>query len=344
MEAVPVLESDEFVRRANAALVIDVRSPLEYERAHMPGAKSIPLFTDKERELVGTLYKQRGKEPAVLKGLDIAGPKMKSYIQELGKLAGDNKEVLLYCARGGMRSKSMAWLLSTAGYKPFLLNSGYKAYRAYGREVLEATKKIKVLGGMTGSGKTEVLMELKILGEQVIDLEGLANHRGSVFGGLGMEKQPRTEHFENLLVQEWLATDPEKTLWLEDESRKIGHVTLPLPPFELMKQSPVIMMDVPFDQRVDRLVAEYGSFEPAILKTLITQITQRLGHQNAGNAIDAIDAGDIRTSIEIVLTYYDKAYRFMLTKRQRKDVTWVDYAGMTAREVAESLAPRLRSG
>jgi len=101
MEAVPVLESDEFVRRANAALVIDVRSPLEYERAHMPGAKSIPLFTDKERELVGTLYKQRGKEPAVLKGLDIAGPKMKSYIQELGKLAGDNKEVLLYCARGG---------------------------------------------------------------------------------------------------------------------------------------------------------------------------------------------------------------------------------------------------
>jgi len=243
-----------------------------------------------------------------------------------------------------MRSKSMAWLLSTAGYKPFLLNSGYKAYRAYGREVLEATKKIKVLGGMTGSGKTEVLMELKILGEQVIDLEGLANHRGSVFGGLGMEKQPRTEHFENLLVQEWLATDPEKTLWLEDESRKIGHVTLPLPPFELMKQSPVIMMDVPFDQRVDRLVAEYGSFEPAILKTLITQITQRLGHQNAGNAIDAIDAGDIRTSIEIVLTYYDKAYRFMLTKRQRKDVTWVDYAGMTAREVAESLAPRLRSG
>ncbi len=324
METVVVLEADEFVQRSQGALLIDVRSPLEYERAHMPGAQSIPLFSDKERELVGTLYKQRGKEPAVVKGLDIAGPKMTGYLEEIGRLAGERKEMLLYCARGGMRSKSMAWLFSTAGYRPYLLKSGYKAFRAYCREILGMPRDVRVLGGMTGSGKTGVLMELKAMGEQVIDLEGLANHRGSVFGGLGMEAQPRTEHFENLLAMEWLAADPGKTLWLEDESRKIGHVTLPLPPFELMKQAPVLMMDVPFEQRVERLVTEYGSFDGDTLKSLISLITQRLGHLDAGMAIAAIDEGNVRKSIEIVLTYYDKAYRFQVAKRQRSSVNWID--------------------
>ncbi|MEA3480157.1 MAG: tRNA 2-selenouridine(34) synthase MnmH [Bacteroidota bacterium] len=334
---IPILEVEDFVRRSEHTLLIDVRSPKEYERAHMPGAINIPLFNDEERALVGTLYTHKGKKPAVLKGLDIAGPKMTGFVEAAGKLAGDNKEILLYCWRGGMRSKSMAWLLSTAGYQPFLLHDGYKAYRAYTRAIFSRPKKIRVLGGMTGSGKTAVLLELKAMGQQMIDLEGIANHRGSVFGALGMEAQPRTEHFENLLAQEWLAVDPERILWLEDESRKIGNITLPLAVFEQMKQSPVTMMDMPFDQRVARLVTEYGSFHSDILKTLITQITQRLGHENAGKAKTALDERNIQRSIEIVLRYYDKAYRLQLAKRQRETVEWTDYAGLTAKDVAEKL-------
>lgn len=337
MPSIPVLEPGEFVKRSSSCTLIDVRSPREYRRAHFPGAKNIPLFSDAEREKIGKLYNQLGQGPATLEGLGIAGPKIRGFIEQVMHFAGKDKEILLYCWRGGMRSESMAWVLKSAGYAPFLLKDGYKAFRAWTREVFSSPRNIIILGGMTGSGKTEVLHELKAMGQQVIDLEGLACHKGSVFGGLGMPVQPRTEHFENLLALEWNTADPAKPLWLEDESRNIGRITLPQKIYEMMQQAPVMLIDMPFEQRVERLVAGYGKFNHAVLEPMVDQLTQRLGRENAGNAIQALQKGDVKNSISIVLAYYDKAYRHQLAKRAQGSITNINCEGLQPREIAGKL-------
>ncbi|MEY2794218.1 MAG: hypothetical protein RJA76_2210, partial [Bacteroidota bacterium] len=178
--------------------ILDVRSPGEFKRAHIPNALSLPLFTDEEREKVGICYKHQGKEKAVELGLEFVGPKLVNFVKYAKKVAFEG-EILVHCWRGGMRSASMAWLLETAGLKVFLLEGGYKSYRNFVLKIQSEPLPLRVLGGKTGSGKTELLREMKNAGFQVIDLEDLAKHRGSAFGHFGLEEQPSSEHFENLL-------------------------------------------------------------------------------------------------------------------------------------------------
>lgn len=306
-------DSETFLYRLNVP-IIDVRSPAEFAQGHIPGAFNVPLFDDNERAEIGILYKKAGKLAAILRGLDIVGPKMSGFIKE-GLTISHEQKIRIHCWRGGMRSDSMAWLFSTAGFEVNLLTGGYKAYRTFIREKFESEAKYVVLSGKTGSGKTEILHELKKSGQQILDLEGIAHHKGSSFGAIGEIPQPTTEQFENLLFEELKKLDLSKTIWLEDESKCIGRVSIPEPLFSKMRTCSVIRIDMPVKLRVHRLVKDYAGYPKGELVDAIHRITRKLGGQHANTAIEAIQNNDFETAIEIVLFYYDKTYSFGLEKR-----------------------------
>ncbi len=301
------IEAGEFLDKAVKFPVIDVRSPSEFLQGHIPGAFNIALFDDEERKKVGTLYKNSGKESSVLLGLDIVGPKMSGFVKAASNIAVE-KEVLLHCWRGGMRSSSMAWLFETAGFKVSVLDGGYKAYRRFIRQKLEENIKLVVLSGKTGSGKSDILAYIARAGEQVIDLEGIAHHKGSAFGAFGQESQPTTEQFENNLYLELSKFDLSRPVWVEDESRAIGLISIPDPFYKRIRQSFVVFLDIPKEIRVKRLVKEYALFNKELLEAAVLRITKRLGGSNTKIAIEAIKKNDFETAASILLSYYDKAY------------------------------------
>jgi tRNA 2-selenouridine synthase len=305
----------EFLKRAEHLPVLDVRAPVEYEAGHIPGARSFPIFNDSQRALVGTAYKQQGHDPAVLLGLDLFGPKMSAFVKEAAKLAPE-KEVLVHCWRGGMRSGAMAWLLNFSGFKVHLLQGGYKTYRHLMLEQFKKPRKLIILGGLTGSGKTDLLPYLKSFGQQTADLEGLANHKGSAFGSIGMAPQPSTEHYENMLGMQLLHSDIEHPLWLEDESKTIGRVVVPIELHTQMQRTPTIVLDVPQKLRVEKLALEYCQTDKSILEAAILKIRKRLGGMATKEALLAIAEDDMEKMVTIALSYYDKAYNFDLAKRE----------------------------
>ncbi|PKO99910.1 MAG: tRNA 2-selenouridine(34) synthase MnmH [Bacteroidetes bacterium HGW-Bacteroidetes-9] len=301
--------------------VIDVRSPGEYAMGHIPGAVNLPLFNDQERAEVGTRYKRAGRDAAFLIGLDFVGVKMSGFVKKLQSICqGKPNEVVVHCWRGGMRSGSMAWLFSSAGYKVHLLEGGYKAYRAYIRAESGIGAPMIVLGGMTGSGKTGILNELKKMGQQVIDLEGLAHNKGSVFGYLGQIEQPTNEQFENNLYDEWVKLDHSKPVWLEDESRSVGAVGIPGPFFDRMKQQSMILIQVPHEIRVERLIVEYAGFDKKMLIDALTKIAQPIGGLAYKEAVVAIEEDRFAPAISLVLGYYDKTYLKALKKFSNRSV------------------------
>jgi tRNA 2-selenouridine synthase len=309
------IDIEQFLYLRKNIPVIDVRSPAEYERGHIPGAFSLPLFDNEERACVGTLYKQRGRQEAVMEGLKILGPKMAQLAEASRKIAGNKQQLIVHCWRGGMRSESMAWLFEKLDIRCYVLQGGYKTYRRYGRELLNRPWRILILGGYTGSGKTDILKALAGQGEQVVDLEGLARHKGSAFGAMGQKQQLPTEHFENLLFDRWLTLREDRPLWLEDESKMIGRNVIPDELFHSMRKAPVIKVEMSRPLRVERLVKEYAGFSKVKLHDAVQRISKRLGGQKAQEAAEAIDRDDFRTAIDITLDYYDKAYQHGLSKR-----------------------------
>lgn len=315
-----ILKTGEFLTLKNSIPLVDVRSPAEYEHAHIPGAINIPLFTNDERAVVGINYKKNGKDNAVIAGLEIVGPKLASFVKKVIRIA-PNKKILLHCWRGGMRSSSMAWLFETAGFEVSILEGGYKTYRNFIRSQFDNSAKIIVLGGYTGSGKTEVLKEIEKNGEQFLDLEGIAHHKGSAFGAIGQLAQPTTEQFENNLADIWDKFDLEKTIWIEDESRQVGRCTIPENLFEKMRASTLVKIIVPKKVRENRLVIEYGVFETELLQQSISRIERRLGGLRTQQSLEALENGDLGKVAEITLEYYDKAYLHGNLKRE-KDQTF----------------------
>ncbi len=309
------IDIQEFLELRKNLPVIDVRSSGEYGKAHIPGAYNIPLFSNEERKQVGITYKQTGRVAAVKEGLKMVGPKMLDMVEQAEEIAGEKKGVIVHCWRGGMRSENMAWLFSRVGIKPYILEGGYKSYRRYCRQQLEKPVMLIVLGGYTGSGKTGILHALQDEGEQCLDLEALANHKGSVFGSFGEKEQLPNEHFENLLFEEWLKFDLNKPVWVEDESRMIGKNCLPDELFQKIRSAPVIKVELDKSIRIKRLVREYACFNKQLLKDSIRKISRRLGGQNAQKAIESLDNDDFATAVDITLRYYDKAYQVGLNKR-----------------------------
>ncbi|HIN86287.1 MAG TPA: tRNA 2-selenouridine(34) synthase MnmH, partial [Myxococcales bacterium] len=228
---------DKFLTLMRSQSPLDVRAPTEFEEGHIPNAQNLPLFTDDERAEIGTLYKQSGKESAVDRGLEIVGPKMAALAREARKLGGENP-IPIYCARGGMRSNSVAWLLETVGLLPVVLDGGYKQFRQWVLKRLERSLKLRVIGGLTGSGKTLILDELGKSNEQILDLEGLANHFGSAFGAIGQPKQPTQAQFENQLAWTIDHFDSDRPVWVEDESRMVGRRCVSPTLFEQMRSAP----------------------------------------------------------------------------------------------------------
>jgi tRNA 2-selenouridine synthase len=308
------VQIDEFLSLSSRFPIIDVRSPSEFAQGHIPGAQNIPLFSDLERKEVGTTYKQGNRESAMYMGLDFVGKKIVDLAKEGERKAGRGKTLLLHCWRGGMRSSSMAWLFETMGITCHLLEGGYKSYRRRVREEFEKDRELIVLGGRTGSGKTDILQHLEKHGEQVVDLEGLAHHKGSAFGALGEEPQPTTEQFENDLCHHLLQLDPGKRTWIEDESRNVGRCVVPVELFMRMKQSRMLFLDLSMELRASHLVHHYAGFEKEELKACITRISKKLGGDRTQEAIGAVEQNDFYTTAMITLHYYDKAYMFSLGK------------------------------
>jgi tRNA 2-selenouridine synthase len=339
---------EEFLELAKHHPVLDVRSPGEYNHAHIPTAYSLPLFSDEERKQVGTAYKQQSREAAIKIGLDFFGVKMKAMVEQaetliVGRkplaekelqLADEqrttNNVVLVHCWRGGMRSAGVAWLLDLYGFKVYTLIGGYKAYRKWVLAQFEKEYNFTIIGGYTGSGKTLLLHELQKQNKTVIDLEALANHKGSAFGALGENAQPKQEMFENLLAERLLATsckpqeEPNSNspfrglggIYLEDESQRIGNLQIPMPLWYTMRKAPVCFLDIPFEKRLKHITEEYGKYEKEKLLEAITRIQKRLGGLETKNAIRLLQEDKLKACFRILLTYYDKWYSKGLHNRE----------------------------
>ena len=345
--AVQKITIEQFIEMAKSHPVLDVRSPGEYLHAHIPGAHSVPLFTDEERKVVGTAYKQESREQAIKIGLDYFGLKMRKVVEEVENLlalvkkatnksktpdstVSSGKSVVVHCWRGGMRSAGIAWLLDLYGFKVYSIIGGYKAYRKWVRDQFEKKYSITIVGGYTGSGKTLIIDQLKKIGHPVVDLEGLANHKGSAFGALGEKLQPSQEMFENMLAESLavvsspmennISNQPllnnKPTLWIEDESQRIGNLQVPMPFWGNMRSSPVCFVDIPFEQRLDYLTLEYGRFEKEKLVNAVMRIQKRLGGMETKNAINHLLENNYKECFRILLTYYDKWYLKGLYNRE----------------------------
>jgi tRNA 2-selenouridine synthase len=315
-----MLSIDDFLRLRNQFPVLDVRSEAEHEQGHVPRAINIPILNNGERKIVGTIYKQQGPREAIKEGVRLVGPRLIEILERAEQVVR-NREALVHCWRGGMRSNNFCWLVERLGIRAQPLAGGYKAYRKKALESFEAPMQFLVLSGSTGSGKTEILQELKRQGEQVICLETLANHKGSAFGGLGLGDQPTTEQFQNNLFEEILQLDLSKRIWVEDESIAIGKIFIPQPLWKNLRNSPMVKVEVPKEVRVQRLVYDYGSVSPSLLLSAMQNITTKLGGQHFNTAKEKLAAGDLSTTADILLMYYDKAYDKAIAAREKQIVS-----------------------
>ena len=308
-----------FLKKAEILPIIDVRTPAEYMQGHIPTAHNIPLFSDEERKKIGKTYKHAGQQDAIIMGLEYAGPKMKNLALRAADIA-IHKELLVHCWRGGMRSASMAWLFKTTGLESQTLDGGYKAFRRHVLSFFNNDYQFIVIGGLTGSGKTDVLRALKDNEEQVIDLEQLAHHKGSAFGSLGEEMQDTNEQFENDIFWILNSLDKNRRIWIEDESRTIGRNTLPAGVHLNIRSAPLVFLDMQMNDRIERLVKDYAKFPKKDLFEAINKIRPRLGDQTARLAIKGIEEGNYQKTVELVLAYYDKTYRYGLGERDENQV------------------------
>ncbi len=334
---VDIWNSRDILKASAESLLIDVRSPSEFAKGHIPGARNLALFDDAQRHDVGLCYAEQGQEQAIQLGLDLVSPKLSSFIRQVEAWQAERTRpaaLRLYCWRGGMRSSSMAWLLSTYGWTVATLKGGYKAWRRYALDTFRQPWNIRVLSGHTGCAKTAVLAELRSLGEQVIDLEALAGHKGSAFGWLGEPYQPSQEHFDNRLAMALLAMDPGRPTWLEDESKRIGAVNIPVDLWEQMLLARCVRLHVPTDERVEYLVQEYGRFSIDELCEGIARISQKLGSERAKQADNAVREGDLRLAARICLHYYDKYYQRGMHVRTGQQECIVECAQLGVRERA----------
>jgi tRNA 2-selenouridine synthase len=317
--------------------IVDARSPQEFAQGHIPGAHNLPLFSDDERAQVGTCYKHQGRPAAIQLGLELVGPRLAALGQELRRLGQHNTPLRLHCWRGGMRSGSIAWLANTLEVPVQLLEGGYKAYRRWVLETFERPWPLLVLGGRTGTGKTDLLLALQRQGAAVVDLEGLAHHRGSSFGGLGLPAQPSSEHYENRLAASLQGHKGQGPIWIEAESAQVGRCRIPAGLWRQMGEAPAIEIQRPLTERVEQLVAVYGSHGQEALRQATERIARRLGPQRTTAALEAIDGCDWAGACLQMLEYYDRCYDHELSRRDTPVLASIDLVGITADAAAVQL-------
>jgi tRNA 2-selenouridine synthase len=317
-----ILEPQEWVDKSldGTQLVLDVRSPAEFQHAHIPGATNLPLFSDEERAIIGTLYKQTSRESAIKEGLDFFGPKMRNMVETVESLLSNpehplRKEVFVHCWRGGMRSMAVAWLLDMYGFKVTVLQGGYKGFRNWVLQQFKKEYPFTIVGGNTGTGKTRILYSLQKMGYTMIDLEALAHHKGSAFGNIGMPTQPSQEMFENKLASALFQCRNSDVIWVEDESQRIGDVNIPSDLWQCLIKKNICFIQLPFDLRLDNIVREYGNLERERLVNAVIRIRKRLGGLETQNTINHLIDDNITEAFRILLRYYDKFYEKSLSRK-----------------------------
>jgi tRNA 2-selenouridine synthase len=321
------LTLDNFWTLREQLPLVDARSEGEFAQSHIPGAINIPILNNAERIQVGTLYKQAGPEKATLKGFELVGPRF-HLIQREALRNFPNKKVMLYCWRGGMRSQILSWLLTQVGFEVYRLAGGYKTYRTFTFNEVRKPYPLLVLGGKTGAAKTVLLQKLKERGEQVVDLEGLANHKGSSFGAIGLPGQPTVEQFENLLAEQLRKIPPDRAIWVENESRRIGRIILPDPFFLQMTQSPRIEIEKTDTERIAHIAREYAGLDQVELTDAVLRLQKRLGGDRTNQAVEAIQANQPEIWIPILLQYYDKTYSYDLARHEVSKTIHLNLEGL----------------
>ncbi|CAM4339577.1 tRNA 2-selenouridine(34) synthase MnmH [Paenibacillus tarimensis] len=301
----------ELHRKGNIAL-IDVRSPSEFSDSTIPGSLNIPIFNDEERAEIGTLYKQVSVDAAKDKGLEIVSAKLPSFIKAI-EAAGSGRKAV-FCWRGGMRSRTSATLASLMGLRMYRLNGGYRAYRKWVVETIERLTELPhcyVINGYTGSGKTELLDKLAERGYPVINLERMAQHRGSIFGQIGL-KPNNQKTFDSLLVQELIRCADSPYLILEAESRRIGKVIVPEPVIAAKEKGTSLFIEMPVHERARNIVREYrpGEHKEACLESF-ERIEKRIHTPVAADIRTALQEDRFEEAVELMLVhYYDPRYQF----------------------------------
>lgn len=309
-------------QRDSGALLIDVRTPAEYADGTIPGAINVPIFDDDERARVGTLYKQEGSQAARRLGVELVSPKIPSLVAQVDAALGTSAPpVLVFCWRGGMRSRAITDFLNLAGIPARQIVGGHKAFRRLVLDFFEAEPwgRLLVLRGLTGVGKTRLLHELRDQSYPVLDLEGLANHRGSAFGAVGLEQQPSQKNFEALLWDEMRRIPEDGYALCEGESRHIGRMVLPKQVYEALQVETSVWVDTPLEQRIDITLEDYPAREAQayLFERPIRALTERLGKEKVDLLIGYLEERNWRELVrELMVNYYDPLYSH--TKPQRR--------------------------
>jgi tRNA 2-selenouridine synthase len=292
---------------------IDTRTPSEFKEFHIPGAYNVPLFTEKEREEVSKVYYEKGEKEARLFALKLVGPKLYEIVFKIKEIKEKEGKVVVYCWRGGMRSLAVAVICSLVGVNVPRLIGGYRAFRKYILERMEELlkgKELVVVYGPTGTGKTRMLRILKEKGYPVIDLEGLAGHRGSVFGGIGLT-QPSQKMFDSLL---WLELEKYKDspfIVVEGESKRIGRLFIPEPFWKAMEKGRKISVEIPLEERVKISMNDYmvDKFPPEVYLNSLERIKKILGDEKYKEIKELISSKNYKEAVKkLMVHYYDKLY------------------------------------
>ncbi len=292
---------------------VDVRSEGEYAEDHIPGAVNLPVFNNEERAEIGTVYRQVSKAAARRLGLSVLAPKLPTLIDQIALLA-EGSQVVLYCWRGGMRSQAIWEVCKMMRIPALYLNGGYKGYRSWVNEYWQQpfSFSVVVLHGLTGVGKTQIIKKLQSLGLQALDLEGLANNRGSVFGSIGLYKQPSQKSFESQLCLSLRGCNIEKPVIVECESKRIGRLLLPDNFFRAMGIGCHILLYDNVENRISKILADYQPerWQEDIL-VAIRRLEKWLGKKNVKNLTDDILKGAYEEVVKkLLLDYYDPMYSY----------------------------------
>ncbi len=307
---------ENFAEISTGALkLVDLRSPGEFAQGSMPHAVNVPLFSDQERAMVGTTYKQSGQLDAIQQGLEFVADKMPAFLDQLAELAGEQRRVAIHCWRGGMRSGSVGKLLEVVGITPIVLQGGYKAYRNRVLQLIQemSNHRLLVLNGRTGSGKTQLIHELKNLQAPVIDFEGLAKHRGSALGHLNIQSlQPTQQQFENQLANAYFDVRRHPIVIVEIE-QNIGKIQMPYSLREHITKSDMVLIERDLDDRVKHIAAEYAptwteqDYEKFSLGILL--LKKHLQGDMFERIISHVKKLEFNDAIRLLITHrYDKCY------------------------------------
>ncbi|MCH8621668.1 tRNA 2-selenouridine(34) synthase MnmH [Undibacterium sp. TS12] len=344
--------SDVLLRRSEFDTIIDVRSQAEFAEDHIIGAINCPVLNDEERIVIGTMYKQIGSFEAKRLGAALVAKNIGSHIESMFQDKPRDWKPLIYCWRGGNRSGSMAHIFARIGWPVAQLNGGYKAYRQHVNQSLESVQnrfQWQVLCGPTGSGKSRILQTLVSLGAQVLDLEQLAVHRGSVLGNIPEQAQPSQKQFESRIYECLQSFNTQQPVYVEAESKKIGNLRVPENLMTAMRASPCVTIHLPTEQRVALLMNEYAHFMENTHQ-LIQQLHFLIslhGKEKISHWKTLTESGEIKQLVsELLRQHYDPAYSKSITRNftHYTDAMMVEQTGIDEADFIDSARMILQNG